>query len=147
ENLLKEAGFAPGSLEKLEFLASSHILANPTAQASKVVFAGAGFAEKRGTYVNVTGRLQRANQAILPPGEAREDWETLGAILAGLNKDFTQPAGLDSVLNQLCDEVPAFSGQSWGRIGDQGVVISETGEKIPLIEQEKARVAQGQIVG
>lgn len=147
ENLLKEAGFKKEALEKLDFLASSHILANPTAQVSDVVLPGAGFAEKRGTYVNITGRLQRSFQAILPPGAAREDWETLAAILAGLNKNFTPPASIDGVIKLLASEIPEFSGHSFGSIGDQGLIITETGETIPLIEQEKARVESGLING
>lgn len=147
ENLLKEAGFKKEDLNKLDFLVSSHILANPTAQASDAVLPGAGFAEKRGTYVNITGRLQRSHQAILPPGAAREDWETLAAILAGLDKTFTVPASLDGVIKLLAAEIPEFLGQSFGSIGDDGVVITETGVTIPLIEQEKARVESGLIVG
>ena len=108
---------------------------------------GAGFAEKRGTYVNVTGRLQRSNQAILTQGNARDDWETLAALLGTLEKDYQAPASIDGVLKALASEVEAFNGQSYGSIGDQGVIISETGVTIPLIEQEKARVACGQING
>lgn len=147
ENLLKEAGFKVEDLEKLDHLVSSHILANPTAANSDVVLPGAGFAEKRGTYVNVTGRLQRSNQAILTQGNSRDDWETLAALLGTLEKDYQAPASIDGVLKALASEVEAFNGQSFGSIGDQGVIISETGVTIPLIEQEKARVASGQING
>lgn len=147
ENLLKEAGFKREDLEKLDHLVSSHILANPTAANSDVVLPGAGFAEKRGTYVNVTGRLQRSNQAILAQGNSRDDWETLAALLETLEKDYKAPASVDGVFKALALEVEAFNGQSFGTIGDQGVIISETGVTIPLIEQEKARVASGQIIG
>jgi NADH-quinone oxidoreductase subunit G len=147
ENLLKEAGFKAEDLEKLDHLVSSHILANPTAANSDVVLPGAGFAEKRGTYVNVTGRLQRSNQAILTQGNSRDDWETLAALLGTLEKDYQAPASIDGVLKALASEVEAFNGQSFGSIGDQGIIISETGVTIPLIEQEKARVASGQING
>jgi len=147
EDLLEEAGFKAEDLEKLDHLVSSHILANPTAASSDVVLPGAGFAEKRGTYVNVTGRLQRSNQAILTPGNTRDDWETLAALLGKLQKDFEAPASVDGVLKALGAEVGAFAGQSFGSVGDQGVVITETGVTIPLIEQEKARVASGEIIG
>ncbi|MEJ6718156.1 MAG: NADH-quinone oxidoreductase subunit G [Akkermansiaceae bacterium] len=147
ENLLEEAGFKANDLSKLDHLVSTHTHANATAAQSTVVLPGAGFAEKRATYVNVTGRLQRANQAVIAPGEARDDWETLAALLSKLDKEYQPPASMDSVLNALASEVEAFNGQTFGSIGDLGVQITETGVTIPLLEQEKARVESGIIVG
>jgi NADH-quinone oxidoreductase subunit G len=147
EDLLAEAGFTPEDLQKLDHLVSSNIVTNPTAAESDVVFAGAGFAEKRATYVNVTGRLQRAHQATLAPGNAREDWETLAALVAALDPTYTAPASLDGVIKDLSSSVTPFSDQSFASIGDEGVQITDTGITIPLIEQEKARKESGQIVG
>ena len=45
---------------------------------------GAAYAEKHGTYVNTEGRVQRAERAVFPPGEAREDWAILRAVSASL---------------------------------------------------------------
>ena len=147
EDLLEEAGFKSEDLQKLNHLVVSHTHANPTAAHANVVLAGAGFAEKRATYVNVTGRLQRANQAVIAPGESRDDWESLTALLSKLDEDYTAPASMDSILNAIASEVEEFSGQSFGSIGDLGVQITETGVTIPLLEQEKARIDSGQIVG
>ena len=147
EDLLEEADFKSEDLEKLNHLVVSHTHANPTAAHANVVLAGAGFAEKRATYVNVTGRLQRANQAVIAPGESRDDWESLTALLSKLDKDYTAPASMDSILNAIASEVEEFSGQSFGSIGDLGMQITETGVTIPLVEQERARIDSGQIVG
>lgn len=147
EDLLEEAGFEADDLSNLEHLVSSHILANATAAQSDVVLAGAGFSEKRATYVNVTGRLQRTFQATLAPGEARDDWEILSTLVAAVDKSYTAPASVDGVIKELAAAVPTFEGQTFGSIGDQGVQITETGVTIPLIEQEKARIESGQIIG
>ena len=147
EDLLAEAGFKEGDLAKLEKLVILHTHANPTAAKATVVLPGTGFAEKRATYVNVTGRLQRANQAVIAPGQARDDWETLAALLSLLDEDYQAPASMDGVFNALAKEIPAFKGQTFGSIGDLGVPISDTGVTIPLLEQEKARIESGQIVG
>lgn len=147
EDLLEEAGFKGADLKKLDHLVVSHTHANPTAAHADVVLPGVGFAEKRATYVNVTGRLQRANQAVLAPGGVRDDWESLAALLAKLDTDYEAPASMDSVFNSIAAEVEAFKGQTFGSIGDLGVQITETGVTIPLLEQEKARIASGQIVG
>ncbi|HCN80554.1 MAG TPA: NADH-quinone oxidoreductase subunit L, partial [Verrucomicrobiales bacterium] len=147
EDLLEEAGFNSTDLKKIDHLVVSHTHANPTASHAKVVFSGAGFAEKRATYVNVTGRLQRSNQAIIAPGESRDDWEFLAALLSQLDENFSPPASMDAILNNISYEVPEFEGQTFGSIGDLGIQITETGVAIPLLEQEKARVESGQIVG
>ncbi len=147
ENLLDEAGFTTSDLEKLENLIILHTHANPTAALASVVIPAAGFAEKRATYVNVTGRLQRANQAVIAPGETRDDWESLGTILAKIDPTFTIPSSLDGVLKLLSTEIPAFKDQTFGSIGDLGVPITETGITIPLVEREKEKIKSGQIVG
>jgi NADH-quinone oxidoreductase subunit G len=147
EDLLADAGFKAEDLNKLSHLISSHTHANATATHAEVVFPAVGFAEKRATYVNVTGRLQRANQAVIAPGETRDDWESLAALLAQLDQEYEMPASMDGVLNSLASEIEAFKGQTFGSIGDLGVQITETGVTIPLLEQEKARVESGLIVG
>lgn len=147
EDLLEEAEFSAHDLKGLDHLISSHTHTNGTAAESDVVFAGSGFAEKRATYVNVTGRLQRTMQAILPPGEARDDWEFLSALIAQVDQSYTAPASIDGVIKDLAASVSAFAGQSFGSIGDLGVQITDTGVTIPLLEQEKARKESGQIVG
>jgi NADH-quinone oxidoreductase subunit G len=51
---------------------------------------GASYAEKHGTYVNTEGRVQFAEKAVFPPGQAREDWAILRAVseLAGARLPF-----------------------------------------------------------
>jgi len=147
EDLLEEAGFNEADLKKLDQLITSHTHANPTAAQASVVLPGVGFAEKRATYVNVTGRLQRANQAVIAPGNVRDDWESLTALLAKLDPTYQPPASMDGVLTAMAGEVEAFKGQTFGSIGDLGVQITETGVTIPLLEQERARVESGLIVG
>ena len=45
-----------------------------------VILPGAAYTEKDATYVNTEGRVQRAERAVFPPGEAREDWKILRAL-------------------------------------------------------------------
>ncbi len=145
ENLLK-LGLEKADLQKLSFLASSHVLANATAELSDVVLPAATYAEKRGSMINVTGRLQRLNKAIELPGEAREDWE----ILRDLILELTGSNGLyavDEVFKKLAGEFEIFGGLTLRAIGELGVQVMDTGEKIPLLERERERIAKGIIVG
>jgi NADH-quinone oxidoreductase subunit G len=47
---------------------------------AEVILPGAAYTEKDGTYVNTEGRVQRGYRALLPPGDAREDWRILRAF-------------------------------------------------------------------
>jgi NADH-quinone oxidoreductase subunit G len=45
-----------------------------------VILPAAAYTEKKGTYVNLEGRVQRSLGAVFPPGEAHEDWTILRAL-------------------------------------------------------------------
>lgn len=45
-----------------------------------VIFPGAAYTEKSGTYLNIEGRAQQTLRAIFPPNDAREDWAILRAL-------------------------------------------------------------------
>ena len=147
EDLLGDAQFEADDLAKLEFLVSNNILTNGTAKASHVVLPGAGFAEKRGSLVNVTGRLQRLNQAIPPPPGAMDDWEIIRDLIKALAPD--EPSGylLEEVCSEIADDVDEFEELTLSKIGDLGIPILDTGESIPLLEAERARITAGEIVG
>ena len=147
EDLLSaDAGFEADLLGRLKFLLSADVLANPTADQAHVVLPVAAWVEKRGSMINATGRLQRLGKAIDPPGQARDDWEVLRDLihaLSGSNGLFL----LEDVFKAIAAEVPAFTGLSLGKIGDAGIPLIQTTERIPLLEREAERRTRGIIVG
>jgi NADH-quinone oxidoreductase subunit G len=56
------------------------------AHRADVILPGAAYTEKSGIYVNTEGRVQMANRAAFPPGEAREDWAIVRALSEALGK-------------------------------------------------------------
>jgi NADH-quinone oxidoreductase subunit G len=50
------------------------------AHRADVILPGAAYPEKSAIYVNTEGRVQMANRASFPPGDAREDWAILRAL-------------------------------------------------------------------
>jgi len=50
------------------------------AHRADVILPAAAYAEKSAIYVNTEGRVQLANRAAFPPGDAREDWAILRAL-------------------------------------------------------------------
>jgi len=51
-----------------------------------VILPGATFTEKDGLFANFEGRVQEAERAVFPPGEAKEDWAILRALSDVLGK-------------------------------------------------------------
>ena len=60
---------------KLPLLIVHGVLMTELAKAADIVLPGAAWVEKDAAYVNMDGRLQGASRAIVPPGEAQEDWQ------------------------------------------------------------------------
>ena len=56
------------------------------AHRADVILPGAAYTEKAGIYVNTEGRVQMANRAAFPPGEAREDWAIIRALSEAVGK-------------------------------------------------------------
>ncbi len=140
---LTEVGLDANVLDELPCLVSMNILRNVTTQAATVVLPSAGFAEKRGSMVNVKGRLQRLNRAIPSPGEARDDWEILRDLIQAL----TGSNGLymiEDVFKAMSNEVPAFKGLNLSKIGDLGVqLVTEAEQKdVPKAPSETATATQ-----
>jgi NADH-quinone oxidoreductase subunit G len=50
------------------------------AHRADVILPGSAYTEKSGIYVNTEGRVQMANRAGFPPGDAREDWSIIRAL-------------------------------------------------------------------
>ncbi len=72
-----------------------------------VILPGATYAEKPGTYVNLEGRVQRADRAVFAPGDAREDWTILRALSDRLGH--TLPFdNFEQLRAQMASEVPAL---------------------------------------
>ena len=115
-------GIDKESLGKLQSLVTINLLPNAATDAATVFLPGAGFAEKRGSMVNVKGRLQRLNQAISPPGEARDDWEILRDLIQAISGE-NGVYMIEDVFRQMAGAAPAFSGLSLSKIGDLGVQL------------------------
>jgi NADH-quinone oxidoreductase subunit G len=56
------------------------------AHRADVILPGAAYTEKSGIYVNTEGRVQMANRAAFPPGDAREDWAIARALSEAIGK-------------------------------------------------------------
>ena len=147
EDLITDAGFTADDLQKLDFLVQSSMLANPTADQAHLVLPSAAFAEKRGSMVNLSGRLQRLNRVVELTGQAHDDWEILRDLILALTGEKNEVHHIEDIFKALADSIPAFNGLTLSKIGHQGTQIAETGYQIPLLANERARKAAGLING
>lgn len=87
-------------------------VSGPLADAADVVLPGCTWVEKHAAYTNATGQLQSTHKAIVPPGEARDDWQILVdvALAAGVALDYPTLPAVRQAIVTLMPEEPAFRG-------------------------------------
>jgi NADH-quinone oxidoreductase subunit G len=117
----RHLGLNTNDLAKLDLLVCLDLLPNTGTAVATAVLPGAGFAEKRGSMINVKGRLQRLNRATQPPGEARDDFEVLSDLLRALGAEV--PQTLDGVFKELAAATPALNGLTLAKLGEQGIPL------------------------
>jgi len=115
-------GIGADLLGKLDTLIVSDILPNKTTKLAHYLLPGCAHAEKRGTFTNAKGRIQKFTQAVEPPGNAQPEWEFLRDLVhnvTGQNGFLT----IEGLFNAMAKDVPAFDGLTWSGFGDNGVTV------------------------
>ena len=115
-------GMGADLLSKLEHLVVSDILPNATTALAHYLLPGCAHAEKRGTFTNAKGRVQKFMKAVEARGDARAEWDFLLELLSGLTGE-KRCAGIEALFNLMAAEVPAFRGLEWKALGDAGVSV------------------------
>jgi len=115
-------GIAADLLGKLEMLIVSDILPNATTKLAHYLLPGCAHAEKRGTFTNTKGRVQKFMKAVEAPGDARPEWEFLHDLVYNVTGQdgFLTMEGL---FNEMAKDVPAFKGLTWAGLGDTGATV------------------------
>ncbi len=109
-------------LAKLDTLIVSDILPNATTPQAHYLLPGCAHAEKRGTFTNAKGRVQKFMKAVEPPGDARPEWEFLHDLVfnvTGQDGFLT----IEGLFNEMAKDVPAFNGLTWAGLGDSGATV------------------------
>ena len=115
-------GIGADLLGKLETLIVSDILPNGTTKLAHYILPGCAHAEKRGSFTNTKGRVQKFMKAVEAPGDARAEWE----FLHDLVHNVTGQDGfvtIEGLFNEMAKDVPAFNGLTWAGLGDTGVTV------------------------
>jgi NADH-quinone oxidoreductase subunit G len=115
-------GIGADLLGKLETLVVSNILPNATTKLAHYILPGCAHAEKRGTFTNGKGRVQKFMKAVEPPGDARPEWEFLHELVhnvTGQDGFLT----IEGLFNEMAKNVSAFNGLTWAGLGETGATV------------------------
>lgn len=118
----RHLGLSEPEIAAIPYLVCLDILPNTATPHATALLPGAGFAEKRGTMVNVKNRIQRLNRATQPPGDAREDFEILSDLLRALGVE--TPQTLEATFKEMSRAIPPLADLSLAKIGNAGIPIS-----------------------
>ena len=126
EDALDGAGLGE-ALRKLSFLVVQDIRLSETAKLAHVVLPATHFGEKEGTYTNRASRVQKLNQALIPPAGVLHDSQIFLRLLelAGKNPGVDEPS---EVFAAITREKPAYNHLSYDALGDGGVALEGTRE-------------------
>ncbi len=118
---LPDSTFTAEALDKLEFYTVIDFFLSETAFHADVVLPGSLQEEDDGTTTTVEGRTVKINAAVMPPGEARLDWEIIVDLAERLGQGRYFPY---TSTRELFDEMQLAShggtadyfGMTWDRI-------------------------------
>jgi assimilatory nitrate reductase catalytic subunit len=118
---LPDTAFTREALDKLEFYAVIDFFLSETAFHADIVLPGSLHEEDEGTSTNVEGRVIKLNQAKLPPGNARVDWDIVCELARRLGKGeyfpYTTPREIFEELRVASHGGTAdYHGITWDRI-------------------------------
>jgi NADH-quinone oxidoreductase subunit G len=122
------------------------------AHGADVILPGAAYTEKPGLYVNTEGRVQMAERAVFPKGQAKDDWAILRALSALVGQTLPYDT-LDQLRSKLMADHPTFGRidylpapasfdvGSLGKKGDLGDVVFHSAVRDPYLNNPIARAS------
>ncbi|QDT55911.1 Assimilatory nitrate reductase catalytic subunit [Caulifigura coniformis] len=121
---LPDNDFIARMLDKLDFYVAIDFFLNDSAQHADIVLPGSLQEEDEGTVTQIEGRVIRINQAVDPPGDARQDWRIIQDIAAALKRPhgftFTEPREIFDELRRASQGgIADYSGITYEKIEQQ----------------------------
>ena len=106
------------------------IFLTETANYADVILPASAFAEKTGTVTNTNRQVQMGRPAVLPPGEAREDWAitTELADRLGLAWGYTHPS---EVFAEMKMGMSSLNNITWERLENEAVTYPSLSPEDP----------------
>ncbi|KRB64167.1 formate dehydrogenase subunit alpha [Noviherbaspirillum sp. Root189] len=116
-----DANHAREALAALDFLVVQDIFLTETAYLADVVLPASAFAEKTGTFTNTDRIVQLGQQAIDPPGEAKQDLWIIQEIARRIGLAWNY-SDVSEVFDEMRRCMPSIAGITWERLKRDGAV-------------------------
>ncbi len=125
---LPDNNFIRAQLEKLEFYVAIDFFLNETARYADIVLPGSLHEEDEGVVTTVEGRVIKINQAVTPPGDARQDWRIIQDIARAMGREegmaFNSPEEMFAELRRASKGgIADYSGITYEKIEAQDGVF------------------------
>jgi len=125
---LPDNNFIARMLEKLDFYVAIDFFLNDTARFADIVLPGSLHEEDEGVVTQIEGRVIKINQAVDPPGDARQDWRIIQDIAAAMERprgfQFESPREIFSELRRAsAGGIADYSGITYEKIEQQNGVF------------------------
>ena len=101
-------------------MVSQDIFLTETGQYADVILPSFCFAEKDGTFTNTERRVQRVRKAVIPPAEARDDWEIVCEVATKMGYPM-QYDSAETIMDEIASVSPIYGGISFRRIESVGL--------------------------
>jgi len=121
---------ARDALAKLDHLVVQDIFITETANYADVILPASALYEKSGTVSNTNRQVQMVRQAVVPPGEAKEDWwiEVELAKRCGLDWAYTHPS---EVFAEMTVNMRSLDNITWDRLTAEAVTYPSLSQTDP----------------
>lgn len=121
---LPDNNFVARMLDKLDFYVAIDFFLNDTAHHADIVLPGSLHEEDEGTVTQIEGRVIKINQAVEPPGDARQDWRIIQDLATALGRPhgftFQNPREIfDELRRASKGGIADYSGITWEKIEKQ----------------------------
>ncbi|HKX28092.1 MAG TPA: molybdopterin dinucleotide binding domain-containing protein, partial [Blastocatellia bacterium] len=125
---LPDNRFIADMLDKLEFYVAIDFFLNESAHHADVVLPGSLHEEDEGIVTQIEGRVIKINQAVDPPGDAKQDWRIIQDLARALKRErgftFASPREiLDELRLASKGGIADYSGITYEKIVKQGGVF------------------------
>ena len=128
------AQVASAGLSGAQFVVAVDCFLNDSNRHADVLLPAAGYAERRGTFTNLEGRISWLGQKVTPPGVAWPDWMIAGELGARLGADVGF-ANVEEIWEEIETVSPLHAGVRnillGSSAGRDGVVVGVSGGVAP----------------
>jgi formate dehydrogenase major subunit len=116
-----DANHAREALAALDHLVVQDVFLTETAYLADVILPASVFAEKTGTFTNTDRLVQLGRQAIMPPGDAKQDLWIIQQLAQRLGLTWNY-GHVSEVFDEMRRLMPSIAGITWERMERDGAV-------------------------